>query len=107
MNEQHEHTETITLYTSSYCGHARLVEEFLAEENIAAEVINITENPAAREKLMELNAGYASVPTLVFADGSKLTEPSIRDLRVKLGLDSVSLGDRIRARLGRTMSGNA
>ena len=95
MNE----SGTIILYTSSYCGHARLVEEFLAEEKIAAEIINISENPDARQTLIDINQGFASVPTLVFPDGSVLTEPSLRDLRLKLGLENFSLGDRVRARL--------
>ena len=92
-------SDTIILYTSSYCGHARLVEEFLAEGKIAAEIINISENADARQTLIGINQGFASVPTLVFPDGSVLTEPSLRDLRLKLGLENPSLGDRVRARL--------
>jgi len=102
MSEPTSSPETIILYTSSYCGHARLVEEFLTTENIAAEVINITLDAEARQKLIEINGGFASVPTLIFADGSKLTEPSIRDLRLKLGLEKSGLGEQIRARLNRS-----
>jgi mycoredoxin len=99
MSEHIPQSGIITLYTSSFCGHARMIENFLVEENIAADVINITEQPEARQALIEINQGYASVPTLVFPDGSKLTEPSIQDLRLKLGLETLSLGDQIRARL--------
>ncbi len=92
-------TDTITLYTSNYCGHARRVEQFLADENIPVTIINITEDLAARETLIGINNGFASVPTLVFADGSKLTEPSIEELRLKLGLEQPDWREKIRARL--------
>ena len=42
----------------------------------------------ARQELIEINGGYASVPTLVFPDGSKLTEPSFSQIRQKLELES-------------------
>ena len=93
------HTDTITLYTSNYCGHARRVEQFLADENIPVTIINITDDWAAKETLIGINNGFASVPTLVFTDGSKLTEPSIEELRLKLGLEQPDWREKIRARL--------
>jgi len=92
-------TDTITLYTSNYCSHARRVEQFLADENIPVTIINITEDLAARETLIGINNGFASVPTLIFADGSKLTEPSIEEIRLKLGLEQLNWREKIRARL--------
>jgi mycoredoxin len=65
-------------------------------------MINIDGNPEARQKLIEINGGYASVPTLVFPDGSKLTEPSFGQLREKFDLDPpAGLADRIRSLIGR------
>lgn len=91
-----EKNETITLYTSSYCGHSRSVERFLEKHEIAVQVINIDGNQEARARLVEINNGYASVPTLIFPDGSKLTEPSVSRLRQKFGFEGGSLSDRVR-----------
>jgi len=46
--------------------------------------INIDSNASARKLVMEINNGNCSVPTIVFADGSVLVEPSSRDLEDKL-----------------------
>jgi mycoredoxin len=94
-------TENITLYASNWCAHSRSIERFLDQNDIQVHKIKIDGNDAARSELIELNNGYASVPTLVFEDGSKLTEPSLNQLRHKLGLEtSPGLMGRIRGILG-------
>ncbi len=77
-------TEPIILYTSQYCGHSQQVERFLKDQKVAATIITIDGNPDARDTVKGINNGYASVPTLVFPDGSTLTEPSISELKNKL-----------------------
>ena len=83
-------TEKITLYVSSWCSHSRSVERFLAENNVPIQKITIDGDEEARAKLIELNHGYASVPTLVMADGSVLKEPTLDQLRRTLGLGKTS-----------------
>ncbi|MCJ7569326.1 MAG: hypothetical protein MUO58_17575 [Anaerolineales bacterium] len=39
-------------------------------------IVDIREDKAGRLRVKEINAGNESVPTLEFADGSTLTEPS-------------------------------
>ncbi len=85
-----------TVYTSSYCMHSRSVVKFLKKNDIEAEIINIDGDPQAREHLMALNHGYASVPTLLFADGSQLTEPSSKELYAKFGLQQPTLSARLK-----------
>ncbi|MFQ5399672.1 MAG: glutaredoxin family protein [Anaerolineae bacterium] len=92
----------ITMYTSSFCSHSWSVERFLEDYEIPVRLINIDRNPKARKKLIALNNGYASVPTLIFPDGMQLTEPSFSQLRDKLGIESPSLFDKIRGLFGRT-----
>jgi mycoredoxin len=91
---------SITLYTSTYCGSARSVERLLRENGVAMEVINIDNDPEARRRLIELNGGYASVPTLILADGSRLTEPSLAAVRQTLGIEEPELGQRVRRFFG-------
>jgi len=42
--------------------------------------VDIHQNEAGRLRVQEINAGNESVPTLVFEDGSTLTEPSTKAL---------------------------
>ncbi len=92
----------IILYTSRFCGHSRMVERFMKENKIAVNQINIDGNPEARSAVMAINNGYASVPTLVFPDGTTLTEPSFRQLRTKLNIEQSGLTKKLR----RIFSGN-
>ena len=95
----------ITLYTSKWCAHALSVEHFLQMNDIDVDKINVDEDPEAREDLIALNGGYASVPTLVFPDGSRLTEPSHGELRHKLNLDPPpGLVERLRSFMDRNSS---
>ena len=96
MNE--EEKGEILLYSSNSCAHSVSVERFLARHDIPVKKIRIDGNKNARQELIEINGGYASVPTLVFPDGSKLTEPSYGDIKKKLGFEESSgLVDRVRA----------
>ncbi len=94
-------TEKITLYTSRWCAHSLSVERFLDNNEIAVHKINIDGKGESRARLIEINGGYASVPTLIFPDGTKLTEPSLSQLRKKLQVDQPpNLADRVRHLLG-------
>jgi mycoredoxin len=96
MSETSGQERPIILYTTRWCGQSLVVERFFGRENIAALIVDIDKDPAAREELVALNQGYASVPTVLFPDGSHLTEPTIGELREKLGLGHAGLVERIR-----------
>ena len=63
----------------------------LAQAKVPYDYIDITSDPTAAAKVRTLNEGNESVPTLVFPDGSSLTEPSAGQLKQKLE----SLGYRV------------
>jgi mycoredoxin len=46
--------------------------------------VNIEADESAAELVMQANGGNRTVPTLVFADGSALTNPSIDQVKVQL-----------------------
>jgi mycoredoxin len=98
MNQ--ETNANLIVYTSTWCGHALAVERFLNENNVPVTLVDIGQDRDAREELIALNNGFASVPTVVFPDGSKMTEPSLSALRSRLGLDSPGLVDRLKGALG-------
>ena len=77
------------------------VERFLDRNDVVVEKINIDGDSEAREELIRLNGGYASVPTLLFPDGTRLTEPSFSQIRKKMEMEPPpSLVSRIKSAFG-------
>jgi mycoredoxin len=93
--------ESIVMYTSRFCFHSQSVERFFKSQSIPVEYINIDGNQEARENLMAINRGYASVPTLLFPDGTQLTEPSLGEIKSKLGIEVPGLIDRLKRVVGK------
>lgn len=93
MEDQQD--KKIKMYTSSTCLHSWAVTQFLRRNEIDIDTISIDGNPAARAELMAINNGYASVPTLIFPNGTQLTEPGFSELRRQLGIRKPSLFSRI------------
>jgi mycoredoxin len=60
------------------------VRSALDQAGIHYKYINIRQDEAGRVRVREINAGCESVPTLVFPDGTTLTEPSDYALQQKL-----------------------
>jgi mycoredoxin len=74
----------IILYGSPTCAAVAPVRGILERAGAAFEYVDILRDEDGRQRVLEINKGYASVPTLVFADGSSLTEPSPEQLKRKL-----------------------
>lgn len=72
----------------------------MKKHDIAAEFVNIDQDPEAKQAVMAMNGGNASVPTILFPDGSMLVEPNYKQLRAKLGIKEESLTDRLKGILG-------
>ena len=74
----------IILYAHPTCPMLAPVWAMLKQSQVDFDYINIHQDDDARQRVREINNGYESVPTLVFPDGSTLTEPSAAKLRRKL-----------------------
>jgi hypothetical protein len=62
----------------------------LDQAHIEYDYVNIYADPMAAQRLREINRGCESVPTLVFPDGSTLTEPSVPELQQRLACSLAS-----------------
>ncbi len=60
-------------------------DEALDREGVAYETIDIERDPSAAEYVMQVNGGNQTVPTVVFPDGSAATNPSVKDVLVRMG----------------------
>ena len=54
------------------------------ELNVEYTIIDVEADQSAADKVREINGGAQSIPVIVFADGTHLTEPSDNDLKAKL-----------------------
>lgn len=77
-------SEKVKLYGTPTCAMVAPVRGVLERAQMPFEYVNILQDEEARQRVLEINDGYASVPTIVFADGSTLTEPSLAILKRKL-----------------------
>ncbi len=80
----------ITLYGAHWCPDCRRSKQFLGEHQIPYNWVDIEQNPEAEQFVIQTNNGKRIIPTLVFEDGSFLTEPSNAELANKLGLKTTA-----------------
>ncbi len=67
--------QPLTMYTTTWCAFCKRLKSQLAKAGIEIAEVNIEEDPAAAEYVMSVNGGFQTVPTVVFSDGSALTNP--------------------------------
>ena len=77
-------TASLTMYTTSWCGYCVRLKSGLDRAGIEFTEVNIEQDENAASRVMEVNGGNQTVPTLEFSDGSALTNPSLRDVQEKL-----------------------
>ncbi len=75
---------TITMYSTTWCGYCRRLKTQLDREGIGYTEVNIEEDPASADFVEKVNGGNQVVPTVLFPDGSALTNPSLAQVKAKL-----------------------
>jgi mycoredoxin len=76
--------QPLIMYTTPWCGYCRRLKSQLAREGIEITEVDIERESAAAEHVMKINGGYQTVPTVLFPDGSTLTNPSVRAVTQRL-----------------------
>ena len=76
--------DKIMVYGHAACPGVRPVKGLLRRTGVEFAYIDIHQDRAAAAQVRALNNGSESVPTLVFPDGSTLTEPTVGELKAKL-----------------------
>jgi len=77
-------TAALTMYSTPWCGYCHRLRGQLDREGIAYEVVDIERTPDAALVVEQVNNGNQTVPTLVYADGSAQTNPSVAQVKAKL-----------------------
>jgi len=73
------------MFTTSWCGYCVRLKKLMEREGIDFAEVDIENDPQAADLVMQANGGNRTVPTLLFADGTALTNPSIDQVKSQLG----------------------
>ncbi|GAU65332.1 glutaredoxin-like protein [Streptomyces sp. NBRC 110611] len=76
---------TVTMYSTTWCGYCRRLKSQMDREGIAYTEINIEQDPESAAFVEKANGGNQTVPTVLFADGTTLTNPSLAQVKQKVG----------------------
>jgi mycoredoxin len=74
----------VTMYTTTWCGFCARLKSQLQREGIDYAEVDIERDESAAQLVMNVNGGNQTVPTLVFADGTALTNPSVAEVKAQL-----------------------
>jgi mycoredoxin len=85
-------TQPLTMYTTPWCGFCKRLKRQLAADGIEMAEVDIEQDPAAAEYVMSVNGGNQTVPTVLFPDGSALTNPSAAAVKERLQMLATSSG---------------
>ena len=75
---------SFTMYSTPWCGYCHRLKGQLDREGIVYDVVDIEQNPQAAQIVESANNGNQTVPTLVFPDGTALTNPSVAQVKDKI-----------------------
>ena len=73
-----------TMYTTPWCGYCVRLKGQLDREGITFDIVDIEQHPEAALLVEQANGGNQTVPTLIYADGSSQTNPSVAQVKAKL-----------------------
>jgi mycoredoxin len=77
-------TARFTMYSTPWCGYCHRLKKQLEREGIGFDLVDIEQQPEAAEIVQSANNGNQTVPTLVFEDGTSMTNPSVAQVRDKV-----------------------
>lgn len=74
----------VTIYSTTWCGYCTRLKAQMDRAGVAYDAVDIEQQPEAEELVKRVNGGNATVPTLVFTDGSALTNPTLAQVQERL-----------------------
>lgn len=73
------------MYSTTWCGYCKRLKSQMTREGISFTEVNIEDVPDAAAYVMQVNGGNQTVPTLVFPDGTAATNPSLAEVKARIG----------------------
>jgi mycoredoxin len=75
----------VTMFTTQWCGYCVRLKKLMQREGIDFAEVDIENDATAADLVMQANGGNRTVPTLLFPDGTALTNPSLDQVKSQLG----------------------
>jgi mycoredoxin len=75
---------SVTMYTTQWCGFCKRLKAQLGRVGVEMTEIDIERDEAAAKFVEGVNGGSQTVPTLLFADGTTMCNPSAARVQAKL-----------------------
>ena len=75
---------SVTMYTTQWCGFCKRLKAQLARVGVEMAEIDIERDEAAAQFVESVNGGNQTVPTVLFPDGTALTNPSAAQVKKQL-----------------------
>ncbi len=72
------------MFTTTWCGYCARLKSQLGRAGVAFDEVDIESHPDGASIVAKVNNGNLTVPTLLFGDGSALTNPSVTQVSTKL-----------------------
>jgi mycoredoxin len=76
-------TETVTMYSTTWCGYCRRLKREMTEAGIAFREVDLDADPSHDDRIIARTGGYRTVPTLEVR-GELLVNPSLREVEAAL-----------------------
>lgn len=73
-----------TMFTTTWCGYCARLKGQLKRAGVEWDEVDIEAHPDAADVVASVNGGNQTVPTLLFSDGSAMTNPSASQVERKL-----------------------
>jgi mycoredoxin len=73
------------MFTTSWCGYCKNLKRQMDKAGVSYTEVNIEEVAGTAELVASVNGGNQTVPTLLFADGTSATNPSLAEVQSRLG----------------------
>jgi mycoredoxin len=74
----------LTMYTTTWCGFCKNLKRQLAKAGVEIIEVDIERDPEAAKFVESVNGGNQTVPTMLFADGSTMVNPSAKEVQARL-----------------------
>ena len=84
MSEPVTMSTTVTMYTTQWCAFCRRLKSQLNRDGIEVAEVDIERDEAAASFVISVNGGNMTVPTVVFSDGTAMTNPSAAQVKERL-----------------------
>ncbi len=79
-------TQTFTMYSTQWCGYCKRLKSDLQRAGIEFTEVDIEHDAESAALVEKANNGNQTVPTLIFTDGTSMTNPSLAKIKEHLAL---------------------